>query len=79
MTAEETSRPTSESSSKELNLSSKLIQTWTRPALAQQQVPFQVLFKVPSEVPFVVPLQVPLQVPLHIPLHVPLQVPLTWT
>ena len=29
----ETSRPTSESSSKELNLSSKLNQTWTRPDL----------------------------------------------
>ena len=28
-----TSRPTSESSSKELNLSSVLIQTWTRPDL----------------------------------------------
>ena len=56
-----------ESSSKELNLSSKLNKTWTLPALSLtlQQAPFQVLFEVPfevpSEVPFVVPLLVPLQ------------------
>ena len=33
LTSEQTSRPTSESSSKELNLGCKLNQTWTRPDL----------------------------------------------
>ena len=63
-----TSRPTSESSSIELNLSCKLNQTWTRPEMglyltwALLQVPFHVLFEVYLKLTLQVYLQVYLQI-----------------